>query len=56
MARLLEQARVGDPDGDKFLVDVAVPGEFLLKTLGCDKDGKPLVASGAPVSLAPNAR
>jgi hypothetical protein len=45
LAQLLEQARVQPGEGNTFMVDVAVPGEFLLKTMGCDKDGKPVLGA-----------
>lgn len=42
LAYLLEQARVElQPDG-RFNIDVAVPGEVLLKGMGCSPDGEPL--------------
>ena len=42
LAHLLEQARVTPGEGGKFNVDVAVPGETLLRGMGCDKDGNPV--------------
>jgi hypothetical protein len=43
LAYLLEQARVEpQPDG-RFNIDVAVPGEVLLKGMGCGPDGEPLI-------------
>ena len=42
LAQLLEQARVSDPDVGGFSVDVAVPGETLLRGMGCGPDGTPI--------------
>jgi hypothetical protein len=47
MASLMEQARIEPKDDGTFAVDVAVTGSFLLKALGCDKDGK-RIAPAAP--------
>ncbi len=50
LAWLLEQARVLPQGGGKFGVDLAVPGEFVLDKMGCDKEGnkKPGAARPAP--------
>lgn len=45
VAALLDQARLERAEGGGLLLDVAVPGEFLLKSMGCGPDGTPL--SGA---------
>lgn len=42
LAGLLEQARVLPGDDGRFGVDLAVPGEVILKSMGCDADGRPL--------------
>jgi hypothetical protein len=48
LASLLEQARV-DPQSDgNFGLDVAVPGELVLKSMGCDQDGNKPAAPPAP--------
>jgi hypothetical protein len=47
MAALMEQARVEPRDDGTFAVDVAVTGEFLLKNLGCDKNGKRIAPATA---------
>jgi hypothetical protein len=44
LAQLLEQARVTPKEGGRFDLDVAVPGEALLKGMGCDAEGNALVA------------
>ncbi|MBN2358957.1 MAG: hypothetical protein JXR83_05855 [Deltaproteobacteria bacterium] len=51
VADLLEQARV-DPRADgTFALDVAVPGDMLLRGMGCDSEGRPLdQRSGLPSS------
>lgn len=43
LAWLLEQARVEPGEDGRFNVDVAVPGEVLLRGMGCGPDGTPLV-------------
>lgn len=40
LAWLLEQARVLPGEDGRFGIDVAVPGELILKTMGCDEQGK----------------
>lgn len=47
LASLLEQARVVPGENGRFNVDVAVPGEVLLRGMGCDASGEP---SGEPSS------
>ena len=42
LAYLLEQARVEPQADGRFNIDVAVPGEVLLKGMGCNADGEPL--------------
>ncbi len=42
LAGLLDQGAVNVRDDGTVAVDVAVPGDTLLKFFGCDKDGKPL--------------
>ena len=42
VAVLLDQARVERAEGGGLMFDVAVPGDFLLKSLGCGPDGAPL--------------
>ncbi len=44
LAELVDQARVFDPDGGPVGFDLAVPGEWVLRRLGCDADGQPLAA------------
>src|SRR5690606_34694099 len=39
LAALLEQARVLPQEGGRFGVDVAVPGELILKGMGCAPSG-----------------
>jgi hypothetical protein len=55
LAQLLEQARVAPGEGGSFSVDVAVPGETLLKGMGCAPDGTPLAAAhpSSPSPAAP---
>jgi hypothetical protein len=43
LAYLLEQARVEPQADGRFNIDVAVPGEVLLKGMGCGPDGEPLM-------------
>ena len=43
LAWLLEQARVEPGKDGRFNVDVAVPGEVLLRGMGCGPNGEPLV-------------
>ncbi len=45
VAALLDQARVERAEGGGLLLDVAVPGEFLLKSMGCGPDGTPLAGA-----------
>ena len=47
VATMLDQARVERAEGGGLMLDVAVPGEFLLKSMGCGPDGTPL-AGAAP--------
>jgi hypothetical protein len=47
LAGLLEQARVKVGDDGRVAFDVAVPGEHLLRMLGCSGDGKPLPPANA---------
>lgn len=42
VAALLDQARVERAEGGGLMFDVAVPGDFLLKSLGCGPDGTPI--------------
>lgn len=42
LAALLEQARVQRTDGGRVALDLAMPGEMLLKGMGCGPDGTPL--------------
>lgn len=42
LAYLLEQARVEPQADGRFNIDVAVPGDVLLKGMGCGPDGVPL--------------
>ena len=44
LAGLLDQGSVNVRDDGTVAVDVAVPGDALLKFFGCDADGKPLPA------------
>ncbi len=44
-AWLLDQARIHDPTAAKLGLDLAVPGAFLLRGLGCDEQGRPLSES-----------
>ncbi len=56
VAALLDQARVERADGGGLLLDVAVPGEFLLKSMGCGPDGAPLPGAGKKARVkAPDA-
>jgi hypothetical protein len=50
LANLLEQARVSPSADGHFSLDVALPGETILRGMGCNADGTPIAA--AP-SLAP---
>lgn len=50
VAVLLDQARVERAEGGGLMFDVAVPGDFLLKSLGCGPDGKPIPGAQAPVA------
>ena len=43
-AWLLDQARFHKPGNEGFALDLAVPGDFILKGLGCDKDGNRIAA------------
>jgi hypothetical protein len=52
LAWLLEQARVEPGEGGRFYVDVAVPGEVLLRGMGCGADGEPLVRPAPPKNSA----
>jgi len=47
LAGLLEQARV-DADGGRVAFDLAVPGDDLLRLMGCDAEGRPLSPSLGP--------
>ncbi len=42
LAELVDQARVFDPEGGKVGLDLAVPGEWVLRRLGCDAEGQPV--------------
>ena len=57
LAWLLEQARVQTQGDGRFTVDAAVPGELLLKGMGCDKDGNstapPAVSRRSPSPASP---
>ncbi len=55
LAQLLEQARVSPLPGGRFNLDVAVPGDTLLRGMGCGPDGTPLGAPPAPPASAPPA-
>lgn len=44
VAALLDQARLERAEGGGLMFDVAVPGDFLLKSLGCGPDGTPLAS------------
>ena len=55
VAMMLDQARVERAEGGGLMFDVAVPGEFLLKTMGCGPDGTPL-AGARPKAQAQVAR
>jgi hypothetical protein len=44
LAWLLEQARIQPREGGRFDIDLAVPGEVLLRGMGCHPDGTPLPA------------
>ncbi|MBI1944739.1 MAG: hypothetical protein HYS27_03530 [Deltaproteobacteria bacterium] len=55
VAVMLDQARVERAEGGGLMLDVAVPGEFLLKTMGCGPDGTPL-AGAKPKGQAQVAR
>jgi hypothetical protein len=50
LAGLLEQARVDVGDDGRVAFDFAVPGDDLLRMMGCDADGHPL-AAGAPTTV-----
>lgn len=41
LAALLDQAMVQEQQDGAFGLDVAVPGDVLLRTMGCDADGNP---------------
>ena len=43
VAGLLEQARVEPRSNGSFALDVAVPGDLVLRGMGCDAEGRPLV-------------
>ncbi len=49
LAGLLEQARV-DTTGGRVAFDFAIPGDDLLRLLGCDAEGRPLGTPGVPSS------
>lgn len=53
LARMLEQARVVPHDDGRFDVDLAVPGDVILDSLGCGPDGTPRPPESPP---APPAR
>ncbi len=45
VATMLDQARVERAEGGGLMLDVAVPGDFLLKSMGCGPDGTPVLGS-----------
>jgi hypothetical protein len=48
LAGLLEQARVDVADDGRVAFDFAVPGDELLRMMGCDAEGRPLAAGALP--------
>lgn len=42
VASLLEQARVDPRSNGTFALDVAVPGDLVLRGMGCDSEGRPI--------------
>ena len=52
LAGLIDQARIETGADGRIALDVAVPGEFFLRTLGCDPDGKriPGLAAASPAN------
>lgn len=50
LAWLLEQARVRPGEGSSFELDLAVPGDVILKMLRCDESAPPAGAQQAPAS------
>lgn len=53
VAVLLDQARLERAEGGGLMFDVAVPGDFLLQSLGCKPDGTPLPPSTGALPLRP---
>jgi hypothetical protein len=49
-AWLLDQARFHDAGNEGFALDVAVPGPFILRALGCDEDGNAVTPSPGAVT------
>ena len=49
-AWLLDQARFHDAGDEGFALDVAVPGPFILRALGCDEDGNAVTESPGAVT------
>ena len=48
LAGLLEQARVDVTDDGRVAFDIAVPGDELLRMMGCDAEGRPVAADALP--------
>ncbi len=48
LAGLLEQARVEVGDDGRVAFDLAVPGDDLLRLMGCDPEGRPVAAAATP--------
>lgn len=53
LAGLLEQARVDVADDGRVAFDFAVPGDDLLRLLGCDGEGRPLAEAAASPAPSP---
>ena len=52
VASLLEQARVDPRDNGTFALDVAVPGDLVLRGMGCDSEGRPLAQPTSAAAVA----